>query len=471
MSIQLGLPVGKSVGDYTIISELGVGGFGITYLVEDNDGNNFVIKELFIRTEYACSRDNSGRVVVREEMTEMFNFARDRFIDEATVLQKLNHAAIVQVYKHFFENETAYYVMEYLHGESLESYVKRHKGLSRDDTIRYLFPVLEAVKEMHKLGLWHRDIKPANIMITEGRSVLIDFGTVKVTDAKDFSLRQGDSMFAAFSETFAAPEQLVDLNLNVDSRTDIYSLGGVLFYMLTAKPICRGARVRFNAGNGYIRNQLSKYNFDDVFKTVIEKSMQIEQKHRPQSVNDMQEILIADTIPLPKPPIGGLGGIKSVFWVNNWYFVVPIVVVAIIAFVLFVNNSVVGSALFTILLIGMSVALFIKNKSNKQMFKSGNITLIPQFNDLNPIVLKKNTYILGRDFKCDIVIPDKYSYASREHLSIHCDGFCLKIKELKVTQGTYINNKQLEPYKEYDWKEGEYLTIVDGSCQYRWEYI
>ena len=471
---KLSLPVGKKIREFTVVKKLGIGGFGITYLVENSDGHKFVIKELFIRTEYACDRDIDGRVIVRDELIDMFRFALERFIDEAKVLQKLNHAAIVKVYDYFFENSTAYYLMEYLDGESLEDYVKEKGGLSKEDAIKTFFPIMEAVKEMHKFGLWHRDIKPANIMVCRGRSVLIDFGTVKVTDAKIFSINQDVSMFAAFSETFAAPEQLVDLNLTVDQRTDIYSLGCTLFYILTSKPICRGARVRFNGGKNFIKDQLKKYDFEYVFKDTIEKSMAIEKDNRPQSIDEMQKMLIEDTVSKPNPGYINteIPNLPNSFWSNNWYYVVPLSIVFIIAIVLYANKNIGAGILFSLIFIGSIIGIIVKKNSKKHKSKKIIFTNVaPYGHSIEKELSIGEKYTLGRDTACDIVIPPEYHYVSREHLIIDCTSPDIRVYEVKNTQGTAIDSKRLEVGIEYNWNEGQTLLVVEPNCSYIWKYI
>ena len=481
MSHSVSLAVGVNIGGYTIVKQLGSGGFGITYLVQDHRGEKFVIKELFIRTNYACSREKNGNVIVQKKSIEMFKFALNRFVDEAKILEKLHHRAIVKVYKHFFENSTAYYVMEYLPGESLEDYVKSKGRLSENETIKYIFPVLEAVKEMHKLGLWHRDIKPANMMITEGRSVLIDFGTVKVTDAKIFSVDQGQSMFAAYSKTFAAPEQKEDLNLTVDHRTDIYSLGATLFYMIMGKPICSGLEERFYGGKDYIQNKLNTYSFSTIFKEVIEKSMEIEKEDRPQSIVEMQKLLIERTDPYliinDTGDTSGSGGNSqpaSSFWSQNWYFILPMAIMLVIAFVLYSNGSS-GSGLFFILLsvvVGIGILVKNGNVKNKKKSNERNFRLLSQSGDDLSIILQPNKmYTLGRDPNCDVVVSPEFNYVSRIHLSLYCSNSSISVREYITTNnGTYIDGRRLESNRDYKWEKGEILSLVNGDCTYVWEY-
>lgn len=471
MKHSISLLAGAKIGTYTIVKELGSGGFGITYLVQDYRGKKFVIKELFIKTDHVCNREKNGNVLVQEKSIDMFEFALKRFVDEAKILEKLHHPSIVKVYNHFFENSTAYYVMEYLHGESLEDYVKSKGRLSEDETIKYIFPILEAVKEMHKLGLWHRDIKPANIMISRDRSVLIDFGTVKVTDAKIFSIVRKKSLFAPYSKTFAAPEQKEDLNLTVDHRTDIYSLGATLFYMLTGKLIGSGIQERFDGGKDYIKNKLSVYSFSSTFKDAIEKSMEIKKEDRFEVIEEMQETLIGQTNPNRKPlsptPTENPG-----FLAKNWYLILPMGIVLIIAFVLYFNGS--GGGFFVFLFIALGGGLLLKNSDtqNKNKLKAKAFKLIDNSKNGSYIFMDKHkTYTVGRDPSCDIVISPVHNYVSRKHLQIFCSSSSLVVCELKATQGTYINGRKLEPNRDYKWEEGEVLSLVNSDCTYVWEYV
>jgi len=473
MSNVVFLSSGTRLGKYTIVKNLGAGGFGITYLVQDGNQNKYVIKELYISGAGECSRNENGEVIVQELGIPRFKFSLSRFINEAKILMKLNHRAIVKVKEYFLMNSTAYYVMEYLEGVSLDAYVSKKGQLSSGETISLIFPIFEAVKEMHSLGLWHRDIKPANIMVTNGHSVLIDFGTVKVVDEKVFSVAQIKSTFAAYTPTYAAPEQMAHSSSTIDHRADIYALGGALFFMLQGKPIYSSIESILMKSREYIPEQLDSHGITGRLKDAIEASMKLNIEERPNSIQNMQAMLVNETMPIPKLPEPLSEELpQSSFWQRNWFKLLPMVALALLMLVLISNNgNTLLVTIFGLLFMGLGMSLFFTNDTTRDNSKKLKGFRLVSRSLRGSIVLKKDSkYKVGRDFGCDVVIPSEHQYVSREHLSFSCIDACIIVRELKVTQGTYISNTKLEPNRDYRWEAGDLLTLVDGNCTMTWEY-
>ena len=222
-------------GKYRIISVLGRGGFGITYLAENTmlDGK-VAIKEFFFK-EY-CNRDEeTSHVTVptdgNREIVERFKM---KFIKEARTIFKLNHPNIVRIFDIFEENGTAYYVMDYIEGESLNEMVKHRGAIAEATATRYILKAAEALEYIHKQNMNHLDIKPANIMINgKDESVLIDFGLSKQYDAGG---QQTSTTPVGISEGYAPMEQYKKGGVGEFSpQTDIYALGATFFKLLTGK--------------------------------------------------------------------------------------------------------------------------------------------------------------------------------------------------------------------------------------------
>ena len=180
---------------YTILKVLGQGGFGITYLVSGKVrvGNivvdvRFAMKEHFISS--LCSRDGATKSVqFSAPVADQVGRSMKAFIKEARRLQSLgiDHPNVVRINEVFEANNTAYYVMEYIEGASLQDYVRKHGPMSADAAKALLQPLIEAVATLHSNSIAHYDIKPANIMLSEEadgslRPVLIDFGLAKHYD-------------------------------------------------------------------------------------------------------------------------------------------------------------------------------------------------------------------------------------------------------------------------------------------------
>ena len=175
-------------GKYRIERVLGQGGFGITYLAEQSTLNRYVaIKELFIGGSGQAINDRQGNMVVVTNSANKasFNQQLEKFKKEALRLANLNHPNLVKVHDLFEENGTAYYVMEYIDGESLHTKLNRDGPLPESLVLRYLDSLLPALEVAHNQNIWHLDIKPENIMVDKkGKVFLIDFGASKHIEQK-----------------------------------------------------------------------------------------------------------------------------------------------------------------------------------------------------------------------------------------------------------------------------------------------
>ena len=217
-------------GKYKVIKVLGQGGFGITYLAYFPILKvNVAIKEFFI-SGYCVRQTGLNGVTTQAISTDKFGEFRDKFISEARTLAKFRHNNIVRVTDIFEENNTAYFVMDYVEGKTLNQLVKVKGKLAEEESVNYIAQVAEAINEVHEAGLLHRDIKPENIIITPGaNAVLIDFGT-----AKNFVQQQSKSTALVFTPAYAAIEQFSERKPK-GRYTDIYGLGGTFYYCLTAE--------------------------------------------------------------------------------------------------------------------------------------------------------------------------------------------------------------------------------------------
>lgn len=233
---------------YRIVRVLGSGGFGITYLAVSRQkvGNitvpiQFAVKEHFMSD--FCERDSDtlqiktgpGRQTVENSMKD--------FLGEARRLQQVGdgHPSIVKVNEVFEANNTAYYVMEYLDGESLRSYVRSRGKLTEAETLDLLRPVMEAVDYLHEQRMTHLDIKPDNIMLAREedasgnavmRPVLIDFGLSKHYDASGHATSTVNTL--GCSDGYAPLEQYAGIT-TFSPSADIYALAATVLFCLTGK--------------------------------------------------------------------------------------------------------------------------------------------------------------------------------------------------------------------------------------------
>ncbi len=232
---------------YRIERVLGAGGFGITYLasITMRVGNlnvkaHVAIKEHFIGDQ--CERAGDSHTVVcpgTDASRALVAGSLRDFVSEARRLAEYGagHGNIVKVNEIFEINGTAYYVMEYLQGESLDAYIKRNGPLGEDEIRSLVFPVVDAVAYLHARRLTHLDIKPANIMLgADGdgnvRPVLIDFGLSKHYNADGSATSTVNTM--ACSDGYAPAEQYSGIR-TFSPTADVYALGATILAAATGR--------------------------------------------------------------------------------------------------------------------------------------------------------------------------------------------------------------------------------------------
>ncbi len=278
-------------GDYRVEKVLGQGGFGITYLAEQTALlRKVAVKEFFMREYCEREHDTASITLGSSGSRDMVDRFRQKFIKEARVLATLNHKHIVRIIDVFEENNTAYYVMEYVGGGSLNDKVKED-ALSEDEAVRYIRQVATALEFVHSQHMMHLDIKPSNILLNENdEAVLIDFGLAKQYDATG---SQTSTTPVGISHGYAPLEQYRQGGVETFSpATDIYSLGATLYKLLTGiTPV----EAPLRAG-GENMSPLSD-EITPSTATAIEKSMQLAIANRPQSIGEFLSLLDGNVEP------------------------------------------------------------------------------------------------------------------------------------------------------------------------------
>lgn len=221
-------------GKYRIDRVLGQGGFGITYLAWNTLFDvNIAIKEFFMKDENG--RDGNSVTMPNTTKSELFYGQKEKFKKEAKRMFAIKNEHIIGVHDLFEENGTAYYVMDYIDGESLAARMKRTgKPMTENEVNNILPQILDALKVIHDAGIWHLDLKPANIMIDKAGAIkLIDFGASKQMNGQ----KGGATTSTAISYTngYAPREQMEQNYDKFGPWTDFYALGATLYTLLTNK--------------------------------------------------------------------------------------------------------------------------------------------------------------------------------------------------------------------------------------------
>ena len=270
---------------YRIISQLGQGGFGITYLaVQTALDRKVAIKEFFMPS--CCLREGETTFVTISGSNDS-GFAepyKRKFIKEAKTIALLDNPHVIRIHDIFEENGTAYYVMEYLEGGDLKARTP-DSGLPEADAVKTIRQIAETLEYIHHRNVLHLDIKPSNILFRkDGTAVLIDFGISKHYDENDG--HQTSSTPIGISDGYAPLEQYDNGGVTAFTPTsDIYSLGATFYFLLTGQRPPSASEV-LNQGLPQL-----PANVSGRLAGLVNKSMSVRKVDRPQSVSEFLSIL------------------------------------------------------------------------------------------------------------------------------------------------------------------------------------
>ena len=271
---------------YRIERYLASGGFGNTYEgVNVSLDKKCAIKEFFLKGVVLRDEHTSEVFITHPDNKKAFNSQKEKFTKEARRLSRLDNSHIVRVFDFFEENGTAYYVMDYIEGESLRELQKRTgKALTEQETLSVLTQMLDALKSIHEAGLLHMDIKPANIMIdNKGKCTLIDFGASKQPSVSDGATT---SSAMAYTPGFAPTEQIGGSSDRWGPWTDFYALGATLYNLLTNKNPAN-LDIEVDGADAF------KFppNVSDSMRSLIQWLMTPKRTERPQNVDAIRNCL------------------------------------------------------------------------------------------------------------------------------------------------------------------------------------
>lgn len=301
---------------YKIIDHIGAGGCGKTYLVSNvlGVGEPLVVKEFYIAK--MCNRDTATqKVSVSNENRESFENLRERFKKEAIKVSQLEHPNIVKVVDLFEANDTVYYVMNQVKGETLADKINRGERIDEARIMRYLNQLLNALEYIHSrkpVGIMHLDIKPANIMIDENDNVvLIDFGASKSFNSTSVNQTLMSTVGLLYTPGYAPIEQENGNVADLGSHCDLYALGATLFKIYTGQTPPKPYDIRKKGlptiiGASPLMQKIIKkaleFDYDNRIKTVAEFRAMLSGDEPTVSDPTVPPNPVDPTITIPTPP-------------------------------------------------------------------------------------------------------------------------------------------------------------------------
>ncbi len=277
---------GQIIDHYLIIKEIGSGGYGSVFLATDTRSN------LKVALKIVFAHDHEDHHNRRE---------RERLIQEIRTILSLDHPHIVKIFDYNLKSEFgAYYVMEFLEGETLEELIQRKGILPLRDVYIICQQLANVIDTIHQAGIIYRDLKTLNIFITRQNNSfyfvkVLDFGLALTPD----SIRMTTAGFIVGTPEFLAPEQ-VTRPKHVTTRADLYSFGIILFRLLTGEyPYPGGDRMEIIRQHCMEKPQLDHPKLDESFKPLLAKLLTINPDKRYSSIREVWlelELLLLDAI-------------------------------------------------------------------------------------------------------------------------------------------------------------------------------
>jgi serine/threonine protein kinase len=281
------LPVGTRVADFEIIGLIGEGGFGIVYLAKDTSLDRIVALKEFMPASFAGRIDGIHVAVRAANHKATFDAGLKSFINEAKMLAKFAHPALVEVFRFWEGNGTAYMAMRLYRGETLrQTLTKGEEPFTEERIAQIMGPIFDALEMLHREQVFHRDIAPDNIMLSDGRSVLLDFGSARkiigdATQALTTVLKPGYAPIEQYSD---------DGTMKQGAWTDVYALGGVLYHLATGKsPLQAVSRMMSDPLQTVAQVTGDKYSAN--FSQAVSKAMSVHVDNRFQTVTEFREAL------------------------------------------------------------------------------------------------------------------------------------------------------------------------------------
>jgi serine/threonine protein kinase len=286
------LPVGAHLQEFVVEKLVGIGGFGIVYQANDTLlGRSVAIKE-YMPTSMASRRDGSTVSVRSEAYTQDFESGKRSFINEARMLARFKHAALIEVFRFWEQNGTAYMATPFYEGKTLKEKLqaKQPEQVDQAYLLKILHPIFDALEVMHAEQIFHRDISPDNIMVLpDGRPILLDLGAARKV------LQEGAQALTVMVKPGYAPiEQYADdATVKQGPWTDIYALGAVINHAITGKAPPPAASRLLKDSRVNLRD-LDFEGFTPEFLSATDAALRVRPEDRPQSISEFRQLLLGE---------------------------------------------------------------------------------------------------------------------------------------------------------------------------------
>ena len=294
------LAAGTRLGEYELLSLLGVGGFGIVYLAFDHALEREVAIKEYMPASLA-GRTETMHVTLRSHSdAESFALGLKSFVNEAKLLARFDHPSLLKVHRFWEANGTAYMAMPVMRGRTVKE-IRQDMGGAPDEAWmrRILMPLLGAVERLHSEGVYHRDIAPDNIQIEpDGSPVLLDFGA-----ARRVLSDKSQALTAILKPAYAPIEQYGEAGaVRQGPWTDLYALGATLHYLLLGRPPSPAtARAVHDDASSLTTDLLP--GCSDTFLQTIDWMLCPRPTDRPQNVAELRDVLEGRARPPMRRPL------------------------------------------------------------------------------------------------------------------------------------------------------------------------
>ena len=274
-------------GKYRIDRVEQEGGFSIVYQGHDIILDiNISIKEYFPRELAYREKDDKNVIPYTGEAETVYEHGMEKFLTEAQTLAKLQSLShIVRISDFFYENDTAYIIMDYVEGVNLQDYVQKYGTMTPAQILALMKPILKSLSQIHERGLLHRDISPQNIIYTrQGEVYLIDFGTTRPFKKDTYM-----TTTVSFKRGYAAEEQYREKG-EQGPWTDVYAICATMYFLLTGNTPLESVQRSINDTlPSPDEQQISSLSSD--FRKALAKGMAVSYEKRYQSIGALYQAL------------------------------------------------------------------------------------------------------------------------------------------------------------------------------------